>query len=294
MDRISHRRIDAALEAVKEHSGTPAASVIKHTNPCGCATGVTLKDALMEAWEGDPVSAFGSVIAVTVPVDMEAAQVLEGRFVEALVAPSFEPDALEYLKSKSRMLRLLQLNHPVVPGAKGSHIRQINGGLLVQDRDAEQPENWMVPTSEVFPENKRALAEFGIRVCKHVKSNAILLVHEYEEGQFAVLGMGAGQPNRVDAVRKLALTKARENIKLRFESGHYGQSPAEFEQKVMSGCVLVSDAFFPFPDNIHNAADAGIRYIVQPGGSKRDEEVISTCDQYGIAMAFTGVRHFRH
>jgi len=130
--------------------------------------------------------------------------------------------------------------------------------------------------------------------CQHVKSNAILLVHEHAEGQFAVLGMGAGQPNRVDAVRKLAIVKARENIKIRFETGHYGESPAEFEQKILSECVLISDAFFPFPDNIHNAAEAGIRYIVEPGGSKRDEEVISACDQYGIAMAFTGVRHFRH
>ena len=285
---------DAALEAVKEHAGTPAATVIKHTNPCGCATGATLKEALEAAWDGDPVSAFGSVIAVTESVDLETAQVLGGRFVEALIAPDFEPDALEFLKTKSKMIRLLKLNHPVAPGLKGPHIRQINGGLLVQDRDAQQAENWMVPTSELFPENKKELAEFGIRVCKHVKSNAILLVYEHSKGHFAVLGMGAGQPNRVDAVRKLAIVKARENIKLMFESGHYGESPKEFEQKIMSECVLISDAFFPFADNIDNAAEAGIRFVVEPGGSKRDEEVISTCDKYGIAMGFTGVRHFRH
>lgn len=285
---------DAALEAAKEHSGGPAATVIKHTNPCGCATGETLKEALEAAWNGDPISAFGSVIAVTTPVDLAAAEVLEGRFVEAVIAPDFEPEAQDFLTRKSKMIRLLKTRSPMTPPQPGQHVRQIGGGYLVQDRDAGHKEQWMVPTSALFPEDKQALAEFGIRVCKHVKSNAILLVREYQPGQYCVLGMGAGQPNRVDAVRKLALTKARENIELLFEREPYGESPSDFEHKVMSQCVLVSDAFFPFSDNIENAADAGIRYIVQPGGSKRDEEVISACDQYSIAMAFTGTRHFRH
>ena len=275
---------NAALEAVKELHDAPAASVIKHTNPCGFATGDTLAEALEAAWAGDPVSAFGSVIAVTVPVDLEAAQFLQGRFVEVIVAPGYEPDALAFLTAKSKQLRVLQIDHPMGPAQSGREIKQITGGLLVQDRDTEVRSEWTVTSNAVFPEAKRALAEFGVKVCKHVKSNAILLVREHAPGRFAVLGMGAGQPNRVDAVRKLALTKARENIEAQGldEAGTLGEA------------VLISDAFFPFPDNIHNAAEAGIRYVVEPGGSRRDDEVIAAADEHGIALAFTGMRHFKH
>ena len=173
---------DAALEAVKELAGAPGAAIIKHTNPCGYATGRTLAEALEAAWAGDTVSAFGSVIAVTVPVDLAAAQVLKGRFVEALIAPDFAPDALDYLKSKSRDIRLLKLHLPLTPPQPGRAIRQINGGLLVQDRDAALFERWDVVTNTPFPAGKRALAEFGVKVCKHVKSNAIVLVREYAPG----------------------------------------------------------------------------------------------------------------
>jgi phosphoribosylaminoimidazolecarboxamide formyltransferase/IMP cyclohydrolase len=285
---------DAALEAVRELSGVPAAAIIKHTNPCGYATGATLAEALEVAWGGDPVSSFGSVIAVTVPVDMEAAQVLKGRFVEALIAPDFAPDALEFLKSKSKDIRLLKLHKPMTVAAKTRTLRQIGGGLLVQDKDASLLDQWIVPTEQMFPEEKRPLAEFGIKVCKHVKSNAIVIVREYKPGQYALLGMGAGQPNRVDALRKLAVTKARSNVADLHQASQYGRSPKEFETEVFAQCVLVSDAFFPFADNIDNAAEAGIRYIVQPGGSKKDEAVIAACDKYGIAMAVTGTRHFLH
>ncbi len=286
---------DAALETAREFSAVPAAVVIKHTNPCGCATGVTLSEALSEAWAGDTTSAFGSIIAVTRAVDLTTAQVLKGRFVEALVAPDFAPDALEFLKNKSKDIRLLKLHKPLTPAAKVKTIRQINGGLLVQDKDVGYAEQWAVPTSQVFPEEKYALAEFGIKVCKHVKSNAIVIVREYKPGCFALLGMGAGQPNRVDSTRKLALVKARENIAEKSRSSsQYGQLPKDVEYAILSQSVLVSDAFFPFEDNVEFAAEAGIRYIVQPGGSKKDEEVVAACDKYGIAMAFTGVRHFLH
>lgn len=286
---------DAALESARELCGSPAASIIKHSNPCGYATGRTLAAALAAAWDGDPVSSFGSVIAVTVPFTLEAAQFLKGRFVEALIAPDYEPDALEFLKAKSKDLRILKLNRPLTPPMRGRVLRQVHGGLLVQDRDVMEMERWVIPTEALFPEEKRALAEFGIRACKHIKSNAIAIVREYEPGQFALLGMGAGQPNRVDALRKLAVAKARENLALLAQhASTYGQAPKEFECRVMGGCVLVSDAFFPFADNIEAAAEAGIRYIVQPGGSKKDEEVIAACDKFGIAMAVTGVRHFRH
>ncbi len=286
---------DAALEAVKELSGTPAVAIIKHTNPCGFATGATLAEAFEAAWAGDPVSAFGSVIAVTQVVDFDTAKCLQDRFVEVLIAPEFVPDALELLQQKSKQLRLLRLHHPCTVPTGGQAIRQINGGLLVQDRDTQVLASWSVPTRASLPDARRALAEFGLKVIKHVKSNAILLVREYAPGQYSVLGMGAGQPNRVDALRKLAVTKARENIEALYNAG---QLPAPTLQDAiaatLSEAVLISDAFFPFADNIHYAHEAGIRYIVQPGGSKRDEDVIAACDEAGIAMAFTAMRHFRH
>ncbi|MBU1908476.1 MAG: bifunctional phosphoribosylaminoimidazolecarboxamide formyltransferase/IMP cyclohydrolase [Verrucomicrobia bacterium] len=286
---------DAALEAVRELCGGPAAAIVKHTNPCGYATGRTLDAALAAAWAGDPVSAYGSVIAVTVPFTLDAAKFLKGRFVEALIAPDYEPDALEFLKAKSKDLRILKLSRPLTPPVRDQVVRQIHGGLLVQGRDVVEMEQWIIPTEAILPEEKRLLAEFGIRACMHVKSNAIVIVREYEPGQFALLGMGAGQPNRVDALRKLAVARARENIALLAErSAPYGKPPKDFERGIMGESVLVSDAFFPFADNIEAAAEAGIHYIVQPGGSKKDEEVISACDKYGIAMAVTGVRHFRH
>jgi len=284
---------EAALEAVKELAGGPGVAIVKHTNPCGYAAGENLATALEAAWSGDPVSAFGSVIAVTETVDLETATCLKGRFVEALIAPGFDDDALEFLKAKSKNLRLLQLQHPMTSAQGGHEVKQINGGWLVQTRDTELLTRWITPTSAIFPDEKRALAEFGMKACKHVKSNAIILVREYAPGQFSVLGMGAGQPNRVDAVRKLAITKAEDNIALMYKE-EYGQSPKDFAERIISEAVLISDAFFPFADNIENAAKAGIRYIIEPGGSKRDEEVIAACDQYGIAMAFTGMRHFKH
>ena len=286
---------DAALEAVKELAGRPACAIVKHTNPCGFATGATLAEALEAAWAGDPVSSFGSVIAMTMSVDLATAEALKGRFVEALIAPDFAPDALEFLKSKSKDIRLLKLHRPMTPAFEGKALRQVNGGMLVQDRDVGEAENWSVPTEQSFPEEKRPLAEFGVKVCKRVKSNAIVIVREYKPGQFALLGMGAGQPNRVDSLKKLAVARARENIRLLMEHAtRYGQNPKDLEYSIMGESVLVSDAFFPFPDNIDAAAEAGIRCIVQPGGSKRDEEVIAACDKYGIAMAITGVRHFLH
>jgi len=286
---------DAALEAVRELCDAPAVAIIKHTNPCGYATGKHLAEAFEAAWAGDPVSAFGSVIAVTRHVDMATAELTKGRFIEALIAPGFDPDALDYLRKKSRDLRLLKLHRPLAPAQPGTMVRHINGGLLVQDRDVELFSRFNFPTENPFSDDKRALAEFGIKACKHVKSNAIVLVREYFPGCFSLLGMGAGQPNRVDAVRKLAIAKAKENIvEMLRNPVHYGKNPKEFELSVLGECVMVSDAFFPFADNIDQAAEVGIRYIVQPGGSKKDEEVIAACDKYGIAMAFTGTRHFRH
>lgn len=280
---------EGALEAVKELSGTTAVAIIKHTNPCGYATGTTLAEAFEAAWAGDPVSAFGSVIAVTETVDLAMAEKTKGRFVEALIAPDFNADALEFLKSKSKDIRLLKLCHPMGKAQPQKMLKQINGGLLVQDVDAGASDGWEVVTAAGFPDNKCKLAQFGIAACKHTKSNAIILVEEYAPGSFAVLGMGAGQPNRVDALRKLAMTKAVENLRLRDES--IGEDCIRAR---LAECVMVSDAFFPFADNIEEANAFGVKFIVEPGGSKRDDEVIAACDEYGIAMAFTGMRHFKH
>ena len=286
---------DAALESVRELAGTPAVSIIKHSNPCGYATGETLTQAFEAAWDGDPVSAFGSVIAVTQTVDLATAQLLKDRFVEVLIAPDFAPEALEFLQAKSKQLRLLRLRAPLAAAQAGRALRQVSGGLLVQDRDVAVGRDWMTPTASAFPDAKRPLAEFGIKVCKHVKSNAIVLVREYARGQYMEIGMGAGQPNRVDSLRRLAIPRAEDNIKRLYDRGTaYGTTLKEFRDEVIRDTVLISDAFFPFADNIEAAAEAGIRYIVQPGGSKKDEEVIAACDRFGIAMVFTGMRHFRH
>ena len=275
---------DAALETARELHAAPAAAIVKHTNPCGAATGETMAGALAAAWEGDVVSAFGSVIAATRRIDLAAAQVLKGRFVEALIAPGFEEDALEYLKAKSKDIRLVALDRPLAAPLARRMERQINGGTLAQDADVGAAEEWNVVTKAPFPERLRGTAEFGICVCKHLKSNAILLAWEYAPGRHAVLGMGAGQPNRVDALRKLAIEKARENM------ARMGLDAA----KVLEKTVLVSDAFFPFADNVEAAADFGLNYLVEPGGSKKDGECIAACDARGLAMAFTGRRHFLH
>jgi len=275
---------DAALEAARELFAAPAAVIIKHTNPCGAATGETLAAALAAAWEGDVVSSFGSVIAVTRPVDLATAQVLKGRFVEALIAPSFESDALEFLKAKSKDIRLISLDHPLAAPLPRRLTRPINGGTLTQEADLNAPEAWNLVTKSAIPDSLRPTADFGIRVCKHLKSNAILLAWEPTPGCHAILGMGAGQPNRVDSMRKLAIEKARENI------ARLGLDPAA----VLAKTVLISDAFFPFADNIEAAAAFGIRHIVEPGGSKKDADCIAACDAAEIAMVFTGCRHFLH
>lgn len=280
---------EGALEAVKDLSGKPGVAVIKHTNPCGYATGATLAEAFEAAWNGDPVSAFGSVIAVTEPVDLATAECLKGRFIEALIAPDFEASALEFLKAKSKNIRLLKLRAPMAKAGARQMIKDINGGLLVQDVDTDLVADWKTVTQTAFDESKKALAEFGIAAAKHTKSNAIMIVQEYKAGQFRVLGMGAGQPNRVDSLRKLAVIKAIENLKLENEA----ISDEQIAQ-VIGDCVFVSEAFFPFADSIDEAHSVGARFIVQPGGSIRDDEVIEACDKYGIAMAFTGMRHFKH
>ncbi len=285
---------EGSLEAAKDLAPACGASVIKHTNPCGYATGENMFEALSSAWEGDIVSAFGSVITCTQKVDLATAEFLKGKFVEILIAPDFDDDALEFLKNKSKDIRLLKIPAMGSGEPDTTAFRPVIGGLLKQDRDKQLKEKWECVTKAQMDDSKLALAEFAYKACKWTKSNAIVLCREYKPGCFQVMGMGAGQPNRVDSLRKLAVTKAEENLKRYYEKGDYDVSEEEFLKNEFANMVMASDAFFPFADTIETAASYGIKYIVQPGGSKKDDEVIAACDSNGIAMVCTGMRHFLH
>ena len=256
--------LDAAWELACEFR-EPAAVIIKHTNPCGVGIGVTQAEAYEKALACDSVSAFGSVLGFSQPVTKETAEAIGKNFVEAIAAPDYEPGALERF-AKKKNLRLLQ-----VTGQAGrTHaLRTITGGFLVQDYDrAEKGTGKLKTATKRAPtgEEMKAL-EFAWRVVKHVKSNAIVFANASQ-----TVGVGAGQMSRVDSV-KLAAQKAVLPLK---------------------GTVLASDAFFPFPDGVEEAAAAGATAVIQPGGSKRDPDVIEAADRLGLAMVLTGLRHFRH
>jgi len=260
--------VDAALDAVRELQG-PAAVVVKHTNPCGVAVAATLADAYRQARDADAVSAFGGIVALNREVDEATARVLAETFVECVVAPSFSPVALEILRAKKN-LRLLATGGWLDAGHAALAYKRVGGGLVVQDRDAtaagEVTRGKVVSKRAPTGEELRGL-ELAWRVAKHVKSNAIVLVR----GD-ATVGVGAGQMSRVVSVQ-IACEKAGEKAR---------------------GSVLASDAFFPFPDGVEAAARAGVTAVAQPGGSVKDPEVIAAADAAGMAMVFTGVRHFRH
>lgn len=273
---------DAAWKAASDayHSVTHlpekvAVAVVKHLNPCGLAvTGNTLQ-SLELAWAGDPISAFGGIICFTSPVTGEIAAWFDKKFVEIIIAPDFTSEALEIF-GKKKNLRLLVT--PVRPEISGEKIfRSVSGGLLVQDEDEGGDVTFTNVTKVVFDQNKMNLARFGVVACKHLKSNAIALVTENTDGSFWLTGAGMGQPNRLDSLRQLTIP--RFNLK---------------EGLKMEDSVLISDAFFPFRDSVEAAQAFGVKYIVEPGGSIRDEEVIDACNEFGIAMLFTGRRHFRH
>jgi phosphoribosylaminoimidazolecarboxamide formyltransferase / IMP cyclohydrolase len=264
--------LNAALNCVRSLP-SPAVAVLKHNNPCGAATAATLGEAARKAWDGDPLSAFGSVLGVNVPVDAAMAEFLAepGKFVEAIVAPEFTPEAVTILTTKPKWrdnVRLLAVG-AIAPGRGAAEWRQIDGGMLRQDADdlADEPGEWKVVTDATpSPALERDLA-FAWAVCRHVKSNAIVVV---KDG--ALVGAGAGQMSRVDSV-EIALRKAGDRAR---------------------GGVLASDAFFPFDDSIGPAAAAGIAAVIQPGGSRNDGQVIGACNKHGLPMIFTGRRHFRH
>jgi phosphoribosylaminoimidazolecarboxamide formyltransferase/IMP cyclohydrolase len=282
---------DAALEMVREFTGQNAVAVIKHLNPAGLATGSTLAKAFEAAWQGDPISAFGSVIACSQKVDLATAERLHKRFVEILLAPGFDDDAVELLKRRSKNIRILEVNSIQKPIERKVY-KHVIGGMLVQDRDASDFAKWECVTESPFPGNKEALGKFTWLVTKHTKSNAIVMGYEYEDGYFQVLGLGPGQPNRIDSLHRLCRPRVKDNVD-RMEK-IAGLSSEEQLKHVFGNVVTGSDAFFPFADSIEACHEAGVKYVIQPGGSVRDQEVIDKCNELGISMIFTGMRHFRH
>lgn len=264
-----------AFHAAVHLQNKAAVSVIKHLNPCGLAVSEDLMASLGLAWNGDPVSAYGSIICFTDTVTEEVAKWFGKKFVEIIIAPGFTPEALE-LFGKKKNLRLLVT--PVKQEKTGEKLyRSVSGGMLVQDEDEGMDTEFKNVTKVRFDTHKLNLAKFGIAACKHLKSNSIALVNENLDGSFWLTGAGMGQPNRLDSLRQLTIPRFRLKEGVRIEEA-----------------VLISDAFFPFRDSIEAANAFGVKFIVQPGGSIRDEEVIQACDEYEIAMVFTGRRHFKH
>jgi phosphoribosylaminoimidazolecarboxamide formyltransferase/IMP cyclohydrolase len=259
---------DAARRAAFDFA-EPAVAIIKHANPCGIAVGLDVAEAHRKAHACDPVSAYGGVIATNRPVTVLAAEQIAEVFTEVVLAPDFEPEALEILQRKKNV-RLLKL--PVIENPAPTEFRPISGGVLVQTVDAidapgDDPANWQLATGAPADEQTLADLEFAWRSLRAVKSNAILLAHEG-----ATVGVGMGQVNRVDSSR-LAVTRAGDRAK---------------------GSVGASDAFFPFPDGLEVLIEAGVRAVVQPGGSIRDAEVIAAAEAAGITLYLTGTRHFAH
>jgi phosphoribosylaminoimidazolecarboxamide formyltransferase / IMP cyclohydrolase len=268
--------LDSALRLIRLFD-PPMACILKHNNPCGVAVGVELGGAFERAYECDPVSAFGGIVGFNRPVDLATAKQMcrPGRFLEAVLAPGYDDNAFQWLTTKPswrESVRLVDLGGPIGPDSpspSGFDLRRLEGGLLVQDFDQLEvhPETGSVPTQRAPSDQEKQDLSFAWRVCSAVRSNAIVLA---KDGQ--LIGVGAGQMSRLDSV-KIAVEKAGARAQ---------------------GSVLASDAFFPFRDGPDAAAAAGVTAIIQPGGSKRDAETIKACDEHGIAMIFTGRRHFRH
>jgi phosphoribosylaminoimidazolecarboxamide formyltransferase/IMP cyclohydrolase len=262
--------LDSARLLVDEFE-VPCAAIIKHGGPCGCAVGGEIGQAFERALATDPVSAFGGIMCFNRPVNAGLAEKLNSMFVELVFAPGYDDDALEILQSKPNLRILENRERRRTPIAEHD-MKRVRGGLLIQDRDTgmELREEMRVVTERKPSEDEWGELLFAMRVCKHVRSNAIVLAKG-----LATVGVGAGQTSRVDSVR-IAIDKA-------------GAATLD-----LAGSVLASDAFFPFPDGPQLAIDAGAQAIIQPGGSKRDHEVVAACDAAGVAMVFTARRHFRH
>ncbi|HEU5430735.1 MAG TPA: bifunctional phosphoribosylaminoimidazolecarboxamide formyltransferase/IMP cyclohydrolase [Thermomicrobiales bacterium] len=259
---------DAAWNALLGHAA-PTVAIVKHTIPCGLATRPALAAAFAEALAGDPVSAFGGIVALNRPVDTATAERIAAIFFEVIVAPGFAPAAIETLGRKKN-LRLLRMPEAALQPARSAlDVRPIRGGLLAQTPDAaaDDPATWRVATRRAPDEREWADLAYAWNAVRHVKSNAIVLARD-----LAVIGVGSGQPNRLESVRLAAATAGAR----------------------AAGAAMASDAFFPFPDGVLAGVEAGVTAVVQPGGSIRDDAVIAAADEAGVAMVFTGTRHFRH
>jgi len=260
----------AAVDLCKEFSGDPAAVIIKHNNPCGVATADTIEAAYKMAFETDPISAFGGVIALNRDVNEKTAKEILNLFVEIIIAPGYDPEALKLLSQKPN-IRLLVMD--ISKDATGFDIRKIQGGLLAQEKDTGMIKD--IKALKVVTKRKPTAAEyeamdFAWKICKHMKSNAIVYT-----AQDRTLGIGAGQTSRVDSAKLAAMKAANFNISLK-------------------GSAVASDAFFPARDGIETIANAGATAVMQPGGSIKDDDVIAAADEYNMAMVFTGMRHFKH
>ncbi|HEY7237867.1 MAG TPA: bifunctional phosphoribosylaminoimidazolecarboxamide formyltransferase/IMP cyclohydrolase [Burkholderiales bacterium] len=259
---------DTAWECVKSFSG-PACVIVKHANPCGVAVAASLAEAYAKAFQTDPVSAFGGILAFNRALDAQTAEALVAQFAEVVIAPRVEADAQKVLSRKGN-LRVLEV--PLAHGAQAYDYKRVGGGLLVQTSDSQplDAKDFRLVTRAAPSEAQRADLVFAWCVAKYVKSNAIVFA-----GDGATRGIGAGQMSRVDSVRIAAMKASAAGLSLK-------------------GSVVASDAFFPFRDGLDALGEAGAAAVIQPGGSVRDEEVIAAADERGIAMIFTGVRHFRH
>ena len=271
---------DAAFELVAEFApeNGPACAIIKHANPCGVAVGATLSEAYQKAFDCDRTSAFGGIVALNQPLDAETAKKITEIFTEVVIAPGASEEAKEIFSAKKN-LRLLLTDALPDPRKPITAYKQVAGGLLVQDKDVGYVgmEDLKVVTEKAPTEQEMADLLFAWKVAKHVKSNAIVYV---KDG--ATVGVGAGQMSRLDSANVAAAKAERMATELGL-----GESPAK-------GCAVASDAFFPFPDGLLEAAAAGGKCVIQPGGSMRDDEVIKAANEAGLAMVFTGMRHFRH
>lgn len=258
--------LEAARRIIAEFPDKPAATIIKHTNPCGTAEADTLLEAYEKAFNADSVSAFGGIVALNKPIDAPTATALTKTFLECIVAPGCEAEAQEILAAKSKVRVLIS---PDLTSGPKETVRSIAGGFLVQTADdaVENPSQWQIVTDKQPTPEQLAELLFAWKVCKHVKSNAIVVTRDR-----STIGVGAGQMNRVGSV-KIALEQAAEKTQ---------------------GAFLASDGFFPFDDSVKTAAAAGIIAIVQPGGSLRDQDSIKAANELGIIMVFTGIRHFLH
>lgn len=264
------RDADAAIRIIRDFKERPTVVALKHMNPCGIGQADDIETAWDYAYEADPVSIFGGIVVLNREVDAATAEKMHGIFLEIIIAPSYTEEALDILTNKKKNLRILELPFDAQDASEvEAEYTGVVGGLLVQNQDVihETPADWQVVTKRQPSEQEAVAMEFAWKAIKYVKSNGIIITNDH-----MTLGVGPGQTNRVASVR-IAIEQAKDRLE---------------------GAVLASDAFFPFADNVEEIAAAGIKAIIQPGGSVRDQESIEAADKHGLTMIFTGVRHFRH